>query len=833
MAHSEILAEQAEFSDTFFPAPSDGVDLKRRPPFASNPFAKLLEADTLTESVFRARFVEAINNNNLTPGLKLCECGGRPEPSPLDPTMHKVDTAFFRNDSDSLAPTDGRQRWPDQIIPMEFKRNEVTLGPWDGDKDNNIGASTISPGEIIKAELLYAIQHRVTLFMLVIIGTTARFVHWDRSGTVVTRPFDYVEDWEFFCDILWRISLCTDAQLGLDPTATRLRPSESDYDRMTAAAKPHANDVDERERDLAPEELPAGGRLVYKYVRTMFSESVNSPWLRYRVEVLDGKATRHLLIAKPTFRARGMFGRGTRGYVALDCKTGDLVWLKDTWRAHYLLVDKEGDVLRRLNKAKVMNVPTLICHGDIQDQVTLTPEWWEAKNPPSSSKPKPDSSSSPSPSSPSLQTLSTMSSSASRKRKRDDERSHDSVPPPKGVNTGFSVFRDDCPLRLHKHYRLVEKEVGMPLVDFQHGRQLVSVVLDCIYAHFDAATKPEVQLLHRDVSGGNILIRPCVIEDESGAEIKWRGLLTDWEMSKPKDHQTVTEGQARQPERTGTWQFLSVALLSRPKEVEICDELEAFFYVLLYYGVRYLRSNIDESAVGNWISAFFDTYGVKGDTYICGEKKLAAIKNGMLLAAATQTTSTFVKFNSPLDGIFEDLLKWFKAHHVVTEYELEEDQLTGVPPLGTLQASSGSAPPRKGRQNPRPRPRRGDKVRAPRKSLGRPAAGQPSAEDEEFCKYVLTHDEMMDRLEEALDIDDTSVQWTVDDKVGDRVAKGFRPSVQAAGPTLPASLASNKRRKVDGPQFAVSLPILPSRLPPKTPERKRAGIPHHTTGYAR
>ena len=80
-------------------------------------------------------------------------------------------------------------------------------------------------------------------------------------------------------------------------------------------------------------------------------------------------------------------------------------------------------------------------------------------------------------------------------------------------------------------------------------------------------------MLHRDISGGNILILPKV----TGRTIKWTGLLTDWEMSKPTDY----KGVGRQPERTvssrqrsnlalghssstpqGTWQFLSVALLS-------------------------------------------------------------------------------------------------------------------------------------------------------------------------------------------------------------------------------------------------------------------------------
>ena len=263
--------------------------------------------------------------------------------------------------------------------------------------------------------------------------------------------------------------------------------------------------------------------------------------------------------------------------------------------------------------------------------------------------------------------------------------------------------------------------------------------------------------------------------------------------------------------------------------MEICDELEAFFYVILYYAVRYLRSNINESAVGTWISSFFDTYGVKGDTYICGETKLTTIQNGTLTAVGTDTTSTFVKFNSPLDDIFADLLRWFKANHVVTLADLDDDELTGVSSL-TLPSSSRSSIPRAGRPNPRPRAGRDSKAKARRKAAG-PAVGEPTAEDRAFSDYVRTHDEVMDRLEEALD--DASVHWS-DDKVGDRVAKDYQPPVLASGPTLPPTLAGNKRQKVDGGAFAVSLPILPSaRYPPKTPERKTTGVPNHTTGYLR
>ena len=52
---------------------------------------------------------------------------------------------------------------------------------------------------------------------------------------------------------------------------------------------------------------------------------------------------------------------------------------------------------------------------------------------------------------------------------------------------------------------------------------------------------------------------------------------------------------------------MSVALLSHSKPVEICDELEAFLYVLIYYAARYLKSDCDGATIAIFLDEFFDT----------------------------------------------------------------------------------------------------------------------------------------------------------------------------------------------------------------------------------
>ena len=69
-------------------------------------------------------------------------------------------------------------------------------------------------------------------------------------------------------------------------------------------------------------------------------------------------------------------------------------------------------------------------------------------------------------------------------------------------------------------------------------------------AHYQAATNPQTRLLHRDISGGNILIYPKVKRDNDGTKctIVWTGLLVDWELSKPVDDDQAPS-KASQAER--------------------------------------------------------------------------------------------------------------------------------------------------------------------------------------------------------------------------------------------------------------------------------------------
>lgn len=421
----------------------------------------------------------------------MTSCDKRPDPAMIDDDRQKPDSAIYLAED---APADGTPNWADQLIPVEFKtgKGSAIQDPFidvpGGVEPAIADHRTKNRGQIISyAECLFAVQQRLAAFMLLVIGRRARFIRWDRSGSIVTTIFDYYLNWRFFVDVLWRVAHCSKLLLGFDPTAHRLSPDDPLYALMTELAAPHAGDIDHRERFLSPHEVPKQP-FVFKYVRDAFRQSLVEKWPRYCVEVPHGKERRRFLICKPHFRAKGLAGRGTRGYVAVDCETKRFVWLKDAWRAHYVLVDCEGDILQRLKDAKVPRVPTLVCHGDIDDQVTLTPQWWEEKN----QNPYPT----PLPSHyvpPSADANPGSSSSASNKRKftdDDDGQPTNDVPPPEGLVDSQLLFREDCPLRRHKHYRLVEDEIGLPLQEFKTGRQLIQIARDCVLGTHSGTSLP-------------------------------------------------------------------------------------------------------------------------------------------------------------------------------------------------------------------------------------------------------------------------------------------------------------------------------------------------------
>ncbi|KAI0660068.1 hypothetical protein C8Q70DRAFT_1132735 [Cubamyces menziesii] len=780
MAHKAIRLEVDEFIDHFFRSRVPPQAFGTPPTQDSDVFDCLAEMKDMKEEDVSRLFVDVVNRLQLAPGLRMSQSEHKPDV--FDATQERVDSAFFRSE---FCPSDGRPHWADQIVAVEFKRHDTRNDPYTDSEAGTVDADAetrrkVRSQLISYAEKLFEYQHRTALYMFIVIGRTFRITRWDRSGTLVTRRMDYVCNPQVLCDVLWYMSQMTNEVLGFDPSAKRVLRGSAYYTMMNKASFNDISDIDHTERVL--EKLPEDG-CVYKYVREMFRESLQRNWPRYLLEVPTKDGTRSFLVAKPVFQAPGMAGRGTRGYVALDLKTGRFVWLKDAWRAHYELVDQEGSVLETLNRAGVANVPTLICHGDILGQVTETPKWWELKNPRSDSS---------SPSQP-LPLNATQSIANSSGAAPGSSKIGSSMKAKRSASDMERVdYREDCPLRRHKHYRLVVEEVGMELKKFKRGRQLMKVIYDCVVAHRDAVTKTNI--MHRDVSGGNILIFPRPVNDPSLGSMhmmRWGGLLVDWELSKPITQQGVSP-QARQPERTGTLQFMSVAMLTEnSKVVEIADELESFFHVILYNAVRYLASNCTNA--GAFIEDFFDTYKEEDGQLFCGDRKETAIKEkGRILLPSNIP----LRFNPPIDGFMDTVLKWFKARYTVytyRKYQLE----------GHAERSGPSNPVVVSSEESEPTTQLWDTSLCDAGASSDPdidpfldmepeelQPAKPTDQEEKIAALVDTHAAFLKRLSMAI----TAAGWKSDGVKGDNVPPSYKPR-RRVGPLRHAGIATVKRRR--------------------------------------
>ncbi|KAI0804831.1 hypothetical protein BC629DRAFT_1591058 [Irpex lacteus] len=144
-------------------------------------------------------------------------------------------------------------------------------------------------------------------------------------------------------------------------------------------------------------------------------------------------------------------------------------------------------------------------------------------------------------------------------------------------------------------------------------------------------------MLHRDISTGNVMLG-----DPEDDEV---GLLGDW------DHAFETrseDGSERKSGRTGTWQFMSIALLEDPdKPHELIDDLEALFWTLVYAALHRFRHKSRIS------TRFFHSYWdeQRNDGVLTGRRIGGDLKREALPDLVCKVTFDC----EPLDSLIDDL----------------------------------------------------------------------------------------------------------------------------------------------------------------------------------
>ncbi|KAF4607766.1 hypothetical protein EYR40_000101 [Pleurotus pulmonarius] len=336
----------------------------------------------------------------------------------------------------------------------------------------------------------------------------------------------------------------------------------SRFSKMTPAGRgydPTVRVADERETRLAHERLkawaPGSGS-----ERPVFNMEVYDDTMR--VGGTKGKKARprnFLVWGSFADPDRWPLGRATRGYPALEVTDGvenvpreaPIMFLKEQWRSTVLR--QEIDILRELNDKGVEHVPTLLCGGVLPGQVTQT-----------------------------------------------------------GMYATKIKRRGGKNIAERAHVRFVVLEVGRPLERFSSSKEMFKAVFDAFQGHKQAFEK--CSLLHRDVSGGNILL------------LTNGGLLIDWDMAVKADGEEygTTSGPS---ERVGTWDFMSMDLLSSSRHPhKISDDLESFFWVLLYYSLHFLHHNkVDK--LKEIIHIVFEQYTDYGEV-VGGQGKRVTVMGG-------------------------------------------------------------------------------------------------------------------------------------------------------------------------------------------------------------
>ncbi|RPD57731.1 hypothetical protein L227DRAFT_222441 [Lentinus tigrinus ALCF2SS1-6] len=480
---------------------------------------------------------------------------------PADKTKQRADLALYPT---YAAPKGTEQaNWSAVEVFIECKPESTQDDPFDDKAVKFLPSSERRKenlGQIMSyASTIFQSQHRKHQFSVVLLGDMARIIRWDRSGVVATEKFNYREEPSKLGRFFWRLCHMSAVQRGHDKTVEEVYTDSIEYKNIMLP------------RAQTPIVDEATGIELGQHARLLFAESLRTAKMCYKINMHDGQCERSFLVGAPHFLSPELAGRGTRGYVAIDCSDpkGPFVYLKDAWRVEHEDIEPEGNVLKYLNDGKkVEGVPTLVCHGDIKDrmgdQVTDSQEVWKTVHP----------------------------------------------------------DRQDCPLKTHRHYRIVVKEVGLSMSRFRNAAELVFLIATCIKAHGLAYDKG---IIHRDVSAGNVLIH---IQEKivDGRLVQTRtGMLTDWELSKRRN----SPGTARQPDRTGTWQFMSAYILSHPDiAIQLPDELEAFFHVLLFYAIRFLPHNCTD--VGQFIRDYFNGFQQNGGDFFCGLAKREAMVAGRI-----------------------------------------------------------------------------------------------------------------------------------------------------------------------------------------------------------
>ncbi|KAA1122855.1 hypothetical protein PGTUg99_002314 [Puccinia graminis f. sp. tritici] len=161
------------------------------------------------------------------------------------------------------------------------------------------------------------------------------------------------------------------------------------------------------------------------------------------------------------------------------------------------------------------------------------------------------------------------------------------------------------------HRRLILKDVGKPIWTVDSPLRLLEALEGCIIGHqalFAAG------YLHRDISANNLMV------NDQADDPHYRSFLIDLDGAIHRSMSNGDDGHTR----TGTKVFMSISLLRGRNPHTPVDDLESFFWVLVWIGIHYPKDQRNAiSGLASWNQQI--------------PKHLAGIKNEYLTAPCDLT----------------------------------------------------------------------------------------------------------------------------------------------------------------------------------------------------
>ncbi|KAI0372561.1 hypothetical protein BV20DRAFT_1050868 [Pilatotrama ljubarskyi] len=458
-------------------------------------------------------------------------------------------------------------------------------------------------------------QHRLHVFMLSVVGHTARLLRFDRAGAVVSDSFDYVEDPTVLGRLLYGLSRMTREERGYDPTATLASPAEAALFRQLSLQFDSQPVIQRHLEKAATPGWPVHVLHIY------------APWFKSEPAgtVSDSEQSqgatyslRRYLVGRPSFAKPDVYGRGTKGFVAWDLVAGTPVWIKDSWRSISTNIPSEYETYSMLRQKLRDDMPscgflTVLGGGDVM---------WSDDLP--------------------------VKTKTSLPIPNEDLRDQCTLTHEAAQITGSQHALP------RQHCRLVFKEICRPLEAFRNGPELVWAIFGALAAHSIAWQRAGI--LHRDISAANILIH----DPPPDSDAPPRAILADWDLAKSKEllHRST------QHSRSGTWQFMSALMQCCPqKPYEVSDDLESFVHLLNWCSYKYLKheNTGQPDYFAREFVQFYDQPLPEGSSF-SSSPKFKQIMLGLPFVRGLPDPD-----NNPLSMLLERLAKMCRDHYMSAE----------------------------------------------------------------------------------------------------------------------------------------------------------------------